>query len=404
MKKKQVQQAEVNIGVVGHVDHGKTSVVKSLTGEWADRHSEEIKRGVTIKLGYADANFYACDKCEAHKRYTNKAECDNNHDAKFLRTVSFVDCPGHETLMAVMLSGASLMDGAMLVIAANENCPQPQTAEHLYALNISGIKNIVIVQNKIDLVSKEQAKKNYEQIKNFVKGSTAENAPIIPFASHYNVNMDALIEAIENVIKTPPRDTKKDFRMLVARSFDINKPSGDISKLKGGVIGGSVISGVLKEGDEIEICPGIPTKEGYEKITTKAVSLSVKSGFIQSAHPGGLVGVGTLLDPSLTKSDNMIGNIVGKPGTLPAARKEIDISVHLLKEVVDLGEVKPLKKDELIVINIGTATTIGEVIESKGGKAKIKLRKSLCIDKGGKIALSRKSHIRWCLIGYGVIE
>ena len=136
---------EVSIGTVGHVDHGKTSLVFSLTGKWADTHSEEMKRGITIRLGYADAVFY-----KEGSSYTTKPK--DKSDAKVLRKASFVDAPGHESLMATMLSGATIMDGALLLIAANEDCPQPQTREHLMALQIVGIKNVVIVQNKIDLV------------------------------------------------------------------------------------------------------------------------------------------------------------------------------------------------------------------------------------------------------------
>ncbi len=396
------KQPEVNIGVVGHVDHGKTTIVKALTNEWADKHSEELKRGITIKLGYADASFYYCEKC---KKYYTTPTCDKGHETKFLRKVSFVDCPGHESLMAVMLAGASIMDGAMLVIAANEPCPQPQTAEHLRALQIAGIKNIVIVQNKIDLVSKEKAIEHYKQIKEFVKGTIAENAPIIPFAAHYPINISDLVEAIQNTIKTPKRDEKKPFRMLVARSFDINKPNTPIEKLKGGVVGGSIIQGVVKVGDEIEILPGLIKENGEtQPIKTKVKSLSIKEGLIKEARPGGLVGIGTGLDPSFTKGDNLIGSVVGKPGTLPPVRNEITITVHLFDKVIGLDKVEDLKQGELLVINAGTATTLGVVKETKKGKAKISLKKPICVEEKAKIAISRKSPTRWCLIGYGVVE
>ncbi len=121
-----VVQPELNIGMVGHVDHGKTTLLERLSGVWADTHSEEIKRGITIRLGYADAVFY-----KEGNDYTAKLK--NKSKAKVLRKVSFVDAPGHESLMATMLSGATIMDGALLLIAANETCPQPQTREHLMA-------------------------------------------------------------------------------------------------------------------------------------------------------------------------------------------------------------------------------------------------------------------------------
>ena len=90
------------------------------------------------------------------------------------------------------------MDGAILVIAANEPCPQPQTKEHLMALDALGIKNVIIVQNKIDLVDEERAKENYKQIKEFVKGTVAENAPIIPISAHHEANLDILLKAIQD--------------------------------------------------------------------------------------------------------------------------------------------------------------------------------------------------------------
>jgi translation initiation factor 2 subunit 3 len=215
----------VNIGVVGHVDHGKTTLVNALTGTWTDRHSEEVKRGISIRLGYADATFYRCEKCEGTEAYSTSADCPvcGGKGTPF-RSISFVDAPGHETLMATMLSGSALMDGAMLVIAASERCPQPQTKEHLMALELVGIKKIVIVQSKIDVVSQKEAVDNYHEIKAFVKGTVAENAPIIPVSSQKGINMGALVQALDQIIPEPERDPNAEPLMLIARSFDVNKP------------------------------------------------------------------------------------------------------------------------------------------------------------------------------------
>ena len=142
MKKIKESQPEVNIGLVGHVDHGKTTLTERLSGKWTDTHSEELKKGITIRLGYANTSFKKCTKCKGEKVYTVKDKCNYcNSNTKVLRTVSFVDAPGHESLMATMLSGANVMDGALLLVSANESCPQPQTREHLMALEIIGIKN-----------------------------------------------------------------------------------------------------------------------------------------------------------------------------------------------------------------------------------------------------------------------
>ena len=200
------QQPEVNIGLVGHVDHGKTTLVQALSGSWTDQHSEEMKRGISIRLGYADATFRRCPGVEGPEQYTVEETCPDGSESEVVRTVSFVDAPGHETLMATMLSGASIMDGAVLVVSATEDVPQPQTEEHLMALDIIGIENVVVAQNKVDLVDREQAQRNYEQIKEFVSGTVAEDAPIVPISAQQEVNIDYLMGAIEEEIPTPERD------------------------------------------------------------------------------------------------------------------------------------------------------------------------------------------------------
>ena len=398
-------QSEINIGLIGHVDHGKTTLTKALSGIWTDTHSEEIKRGISIRLGYADCEFFKCPKCNEPDCYCTQKKCPKcGSETKFLRKVSFVDAPGHETLMATMLSGAAIMDGALLVIAANEVCPQPQTAEHLTALNILGIKNIVIAQNKIDLISKEKANENYAQVKEFLKGYGMENAAIIPIAAHYNANIDALIEAIEKNIPTPKRNLDKDPQMNVARSFDINKPGTEIQKLKGGILGGSIIQGKLKEGDEIELRPGVKKKNVYKPIRTRIVSLMAGKSSIKEAHPGGLIGISTNLDPALTKSDSLAGNMIGHPDKLPEVREELILDVHLFDTLLgkDKEQVKPLVKGEPLMLSVGSAVTVGIIETPKKGDFKLKL--PVCAEKGGKVAISRRIGARWHLIGYGVIK
>ncbi|MGY8746157.1 MAG: translation initiation factor IF-2 subunit gamma, partial [Candidatus Poseidoniales archaeon] len=276
MARKLPAQPVINIGLVGHVDHGKTTLTQALSGVWTDTHSEERKRGISIKLGYADTAFYKTSKGEYYA--TGRKPGGGNDDITELqRVISFVDAPGHETLMAIMITGASIMDGAMLMVAANESCPQPQTREHLMALEIAGIKNIVIVQNKIDLVSRERALESYSEIQKFLEGTIAADAPIIPVSAHHDVNLDILIQAIEATIPTPDRSKDARAIMHVARSFDINRPGTRPTKLRGGVIGGSIVEGEFNIGDEIVIGPGRKIEKGnkshYEPIHSKVASM-----------------------------------------------------------------------------------------------------------------------------------
>jgi len=406
------QPPEINIGMIGHVDHGKTTLTQRLTGKWTDEHSEELKRGISIRLGYADAAFYKCPNCDDPGCYTIQKKCAAcGCNVELQRVVSFVDAPGHETLMATMLSGAAIMDGAILVIAANEPCPQPQTREHLTALDIAGVTNIIIVQNKIDLVSQEEAQENYQQIKKFTKGTCAENAPIIPVSAHHDINIDALIMAMEKYIPTPQRDTEKPPLMYIARSFDINKPGNRPEQLVGGVIGGSLMQGVLDVDDEIEIAPGrrveIEGKSVLQPIRTTVHSIMAGGSEVNQASPGGLLALGTMLDPARVKSDSLGGRIVGKPGQLPKVLDQFYLMIHLLQRTVGTHEekqVEPLRTNEPLMLTVGTATTVGIVNDLRDDLIGVKLKLEVCASEGQRIAVSRRIEGKWHLIGYGEIR
>jgi translation initiation factor 2 subunit 3 len=406
------KQPEINLGMVGHVDHGKTTLTKALSGVWTDRHSEEIKRGISIKLGYADTAFFKCPKCKEPECYSTKDKCPVcGETTEFQRAVSFVDAPGHETLMATMLSGAAMMDGALLLIAANEKCPQPQTKEHLMALKIAGVTNIVVVQNKIDLVDEEALIENYKEIDSFIRETIPEGAPIIPVSAHHDANLDVLIQAIEETMPTPPQDTSKPARMFIARSFDINNPGTRPSKLTGGVIGGSLSQGELSIGDKIEIAPGrIITEEGksrMENLRTEVSSLFSGGKSYSNVDPGGLVGIGTLLDPAFTKSDSLTGKVVGIPGTLPKIWEKLTLKVHLLDYVVGSAEdikVEDIKTAEPLMLSIGTTTTVGMVKSARGEDVDAALKLPVCAEEGQREAISRRIRGKWRLIGYGTIQ
>jgi len=401
---------EVNIGMIGHVDHGKTTLVAALSGVWTDRHSEELKRGISIRLGYADTTFRKCPLCEPPKAYTVEKLCPiHGVETEVLRTVSFVDSPGHETLMATMLSGAALMDGAVLVIAANEKCPRPQTKEHLMALEIIGVDKIVIAQNKIDIVSKDRVIENYKEIREFIQGTIAENAPIIPISAQQKVNIDALIEAIEETIPTPERDLDAPPLMYIARSFDVNRPGTSPEKLIGGVVGGSLSRGKLKVGDEITIKPGIKDeKRGtWEELHSEVVGIMASGKSVKEATPGGLIGVATKLDPYLTKSDALVGNVLGYERFLPDVLMDFAMDVQLLERVVGTEEelrVEKIKMNEPLMLSVGTAITLGVVTSARDDIVEVKLKRPVCAEKGWRVAISRRVGSRWRLIGAGTIK
>ena len=400
---------EVNIGLVGHVDHGKTTLVEALSGSWTDQHSEEMKRGISIRLGYADATLRRCPVGDEPDCYTVEETCpDHGEETEILRTVSFVDAPGHETLMATMLSGASIMDGAVLVVSATEDVPQAQTQEHLMALDIIGIDNVVIAQNKIDLVDAEQARENYRQIEEFVAGTIAEDAPIVPISAQQEINTDLLIQTLEAEIPTPDRDETLPSRMLVARSFDINRPGTTWEDLVGGVLGGSLAQGRLQPDDALELRPGREIEEGgqseYRPIETTVRSLQSGGQNADEVGPGGLLGVGTGLDPSLTKGDALAGQVAGEPGTLPPTHDAFEMEVELLDRVVGEGAVDEISTGEPLMLTVGTSTTVGSVTSARGGECEVQLKRPVCAEAGAKIAINRRIGARWRLIGVGTLN
>ncbi len=398
--------------MVGHVDHGKTTLTAALSGVWTDTHSEELKKGITIRLGYADTTIRKCPECDEPRCYTTEPVCKAcGANTVPVKKVSFVDSPGHETLMATMLSGAAIMDGAVLVVAANEACPQPQTKEHLRGLEILKVKDLIVVQNKIDLVDPEQAKRNYEEISDFLSTSSIPDPLIIPVSAQQKANIDVLIKAMDERFNPPERSLDQDPLMMVARSFDVNKPGIPPEKLVGGVIGGTLAQGVLRKGDEIEIRPGLRREKGgkvvWEPLRTLISSIMRGNSRVDKAGPGGLIGIGTELDPSLTKSDSLVGHAVGHPGKLPRVWDELSLEMNLMEKVVGTEEevdVAPIKMNELLMLNVGTARTAGVVSQLSGPVARVKLHLPVCTSVGSRAAVSRRIGYRWRLIGYGTVQ
>ncbi|MEJ2268088.1 MAG: translation initiation factor IF-2 subunit gamma, partial [Nanoarchaeota archaeon] len=259
------------------------------------------------------------------------------------------------------------------------------------------------------LVTKEQAIKNYKKIKEFVKGTLAENAPIIPISAQQGININKLLEEICK-IELPKKDINTKPIFLIARSFDINKPGTEIKKLKGGVLGGILKKGELNIGDEIEIKPGLIVKkanqQNYQTLTTKILSLHKGNENVNKILPGASISIETELDPFLTKTDSLTGCLAGLKGTLPEITYKLKIKTELFKEVLGTSEhekVAPLKTKEMLMLSVNTTISVG-IIE-KINKDEIELRLSIPVValKGGNLGLARNINGHWRLIGWGEI-
>lgn len=384
------QMESVIVSMLGHVDHGKTTLTKALTGKWTDTFKEEIIRGISIKLGYADMGIYEYDN-----KYSNNEQ--ENKKGKLVKLVSFLDAPGHESLMATAISASTVTDGVLFLIAANEPCPQEQTKEHLAIIELMGIKDVIVVQTKIDVVSKERALQSYNEIKNFLKGTIIENAPIIPVSSTYNINIDKLIEAIYKIIK-PKQRKEMDISPLFysLRTFDINKPGTNIKDLAGGVLGGVVASGKFKKGEEIVIAP---FHSKNQVLNTTIETIRSFKGEEKEALPGYTVAIGTALDPSLTKADKLAGTII----TLKENEKKLIITdeISFTYKPIERKDIQqtPIREQEVLLLNIGHTTNACSVINAKKDLIKVKLKKPIVYLKGQKIAVQRRIGHRWRLTG-----
>mmetsp|Transcript_11850 Transcript_11850/g.24417 ORF Transcript_11850/g.24417 Transcript_11850/m.24417 type:complete len:435 (-) Transcript_11850:2074-3378(-) len=416
-------QAILNIGTIGHVAHGKSTLVKAITGIQTVRFKNELERNITIKLGYANAKIFKCKNFFCPRpgcfQATTSFKSENpyckqcHNDMFLLKHISFIDCPGHEILMATMLSGTSIMNGALLVIAANENCPQPQTSEHFAAVEIMKLKNLIILQNKVDLVKKKRAMVNHQEILKFIEKSTQEKIPIIPISAQRKCNLDILIEMIVKKFPNPVLNLELDLLAFLIRSFDINKPGSKVQNIKGGVVGGSILSGVLKIGEEIEIRPGISVKDGEGRIIcfpikTVIRSLNAEKNSLDSAVPGGLLGIGTEIDPILTRADRLSGQVLGHRKRLPLVYTGLIIFYKLFYRILgSVGQhsiIPPLILGEILMINIGSSSTGGKIIKKKKKVINLLLITPICCEIDTKVTLSRRVDKHWRLIGWGIVK
>lgn len=422
-------QPNMNIGTLGHVAHGKSTLVKKLTGVTTMKHSKELPRGITIKLGYANMKIWQCPQCPKPICYSStgssvmSSKCQKcSTDQKLIRHISFVDCPGHEALMTTMLNGVSVMDGAILVVAGNEKCPQPQTTEHLISAEIMAQRksnqgntlNVVCVQTKLDVIKEPQARQNYQEIKDFVEGTCAEKSPIIPICSHLGLNLDILLEYIVRNIPVPIRDLTKSARIMVIRSFDINKPGTDVDSLQGGVLGGTLQYGQITIGQMMELRPGLIVKTDNKSrcfpIRLRVISLMSERNQLERATPGGLIAIGTDLDPSLTKNDRMVGQILVPVDTddAPDIYRCIHVEYNLMRRICihesDQTKIQKPKVGELLRLNVNSMTITSKVSQIKDNMLSLSLDTPICVKIGDSVTLSRSYNKRWRLIGWGIFK
>ena len=300
----QFEQPILNIGIIGHVSHGKTTIIQRLTGIDTKKSKKELQENKTLKLGYTNMYISKC-YCDGENNfiYKNKKCIEQNCKSYY---ISIVDCPGHNILMNTMLTGVAVMDTAILTIACNDTCPQPQTLEHLLATSInSNFTDTIICLNKCDLVKPEIVEQRFSEIAELIvdtpyeiKTEKSSQCKILPISAQKNINLDYLNEWIFNFVEKKVKETeseKVNDKVNVAsivRTFDVNKPGDDmISNFSGLVLGCSILSGSFKVNDNILIMP--------EKIKTKIYEIYTDNIPLNEARKGGLIGIKTNLSPYL---------------------------------------------------------------------------------------------------------
>ncbi len=395
------RQATMTIGTLGNVSEGKSTFVRALSGVATQKFKKEKQSNITIHLGYA-----------GFKLWRNPDTGDLTHTPTATKSVpgstliahySFADCPGHEAYLATMLSGAAIMDAAALIVAANSpNIPQIQTQEHLMAAELMKLSHVFTIQNKLDIV-KEPAE-SLEKIRAFTKGTIAGSNPLIPMSAQLGWGVEYAVHHLAYNMPYPERTYNGPLRMMIIRSFDVNKPTQWVpgkSAVAGGVIGGTILRGVLHPDDVLEMRPGIWTGTEMFPLLFRAKSLYCDSDQLPYAIAGGLIGVGTTLDPRFTATNALIGQIVGTPGTLPPITNRIKCKFKKFKRKVPLADAPPEdhKVGEVVSVCVGIMTVKGTIKKIDDKKREIVLDRPVCVEEGQICGLLRSNGRREILDG-----
>jgi translation initiation factor 2 subunit 3 len=387
------RQATHLVGTLGHVSEGKSTLVRALTGVKTQRHTKEQERNITIHLGYANCKIW--QNTETGALHAGAAP-PTAGGWQLTAHISWVDCPGHEAYLATMLGGASVMDSAVLIIAANQEViPQPQTLEHMLAAELMGLDRMAILQNKLDLLSREDAEKKYDAIQAFVVDTVAAAAPIFPASAQHGWGVDRVLEWAL-ALPPPTRDLSAPARMTCVRSFDVNRPARfdpAAPPLAGAVVGGTLECGVLAVGDWLEIRPGILCRGANggiaaQPLLTRVRALRCESAELPYAVPGSLIAIATDLDPGLASANGMVGQRVGVPGTLPPIVGEIVVRLHKLKrEEHAFGKHRVGDAVRVCSNVMTTEATITAIDEKK--RLTLTLKRPLCLDVGERVGILR---------------
>ena len=381
------RQATHLVGTLGHVSEGKSTLIRALTGVKTQRHAAEQERNITIHLGYANCKVY-------QNRVTGELKAGAmppSGEWSLVAHLSFVDCPGHEAYLATMLGGASVMDSACLIIAANQDqIPQPQTLEHLIAAELMGLDRIAIVQNKLDLVDEAAANANYAKIRALV-----DDKPIFPAAAQHGWGVSRVLDYVTRALPPPNRNLNAPALLTCVRSFDVNKPTvvGPATSLVGAVIGGTLQQGVLAVGDWLEVRPGILRRGPAGELVAQPVLSRVRglrcdATDLPYAIPGSLIAIATDLDPGLSIANGMVGQRVGVPGTLPPIAGELSLRLYRLKR--DNHSFGKHKVGDRVRVCSNVMTVEGKVTAIADSKhLTVTLSRPLCVGIGERVGLLR---------------
>jgi len=304
--------SNIILGTAGHIDHGKTTLIKELTGTNTDRLKEEQKRGITIDLGFAYMNLPSG------------------------RRIGIVEFPGHEKFIKNMLAGAGGMDIVMLVIAADEGI-MPQTREHLDIMTLLEVKRGLVALTKKDLVDEEWLEMMEEEIREKLKGTFLENSPIIPVSSTTGEGIQSLVETIDRLCQEDyAKDLESPFRLPVDRVFSIQGI--------GTVVTGSLLAGCIRIGDEIEIFP--------QRIKSRIRSIQVHDENRDKSEAGQR----TALNLADVKTHEVKrGDVIAPVGAFFSVTK-----AYAYMKVLKNAPV-PLKNRNRIRVHTGTAETLARV-------------------------------------------